>query len=249
MSFFKLRQAAFAALLLAAAPAWAANDALTVGQKQEVREVVRQYLRENPEVLVEAIQTLQTRQEAKERERAEDNLSSLRSELENDPSSPVGGNPNGDVTVVEFFDYRCGFCKSALPSIIELLESDDKIRYVFREYPALGVESVVAARAALAAWNIDREKYMSFHISLMESKGELSESKILGLAAKVGLNAKKLRAAMDAPGVEKAIKRNYELGNELGISGTPVFIIGDKLTRGLMSLEDMKKAVAKARKG
>jgi len=249
MSFLKLRQAAFAALLLAAAPAWAANDVLTLGQKQEVREVVRQYLRENPEVLMEAIQTLQTRQEAKERERAEDNLSSLRSELENDPSSPVGGNPNGDVTVVEFFDYRCGFCKSALPSIIELLESDDKIRYVFREYPVLGVESVVAARAALAAWNIDREKYMSFHISLMESKGELSESKILGLAAKVGLNAKKLRAAMDAPGVEKAIKRNYELGNELGISGTPVFIIGDKLTRGLMSLEDMKKAVAKARKG
>ncbi|OHC75339.1 MAG: hypothetical protein A3G18_03930 [Rhodospirillales bacterium RIFCSPLOWO2_12_FULL_58_28] len=248
MPVFKI---ALVALFLAvmAHPASADDGALTPGQKQAVKDVVREYLRDNPEVLVDAIRALQTKQEAKDSERAKANLSSIRGELENDPSSPVAGNPKGDITIVEFFDYRCGFCKKALPTVLELLKADGNIRYVLREYPILGEESRIAAQAALAAWGIDKEKYMSFHAALMSSKGSLGESRIFTIAAESGVDVAKLRVAMKDASIEKMLKRNYELAETLGISGTPAFIIGNNVSPGFMSLEAMQKAVAEARKG
>lgn len=251
MFILKIGRAALVALLpiITVHSASAGDASLTPGQKQEIKDVVREYLRDNPEVLVDAIRALQTKQEAKDGERAKAGLSSLRSELENDPSSPVAGNPKGNVTIVEFFDYRCGFCKKALPTIMELLKTDGNIRYVFREYPILGEESQVAARAALAVWSIDKEKYMPFHSALMSSKGGLSEPKVFSIAAEVGVDIAKLRTAISDPSIEKILKRNYELAEALGINGTPAFIIGDNISPGFMSLEAMQKAVAEARKG
>lgn len=236
------------ALSAANESARAEDGAFSARQKQEIEDVVREYLRANPEVLVDAIQALQAKREVMERERVKASLASLRAELENDPSSPAAGNARGDVTVVEFFDYRCAFCKRALPVILDLLKADGKIRYVFREYPILGEDSKMAARAALAAWRLDRGKYMPFHAALMGSKGELDEARILDIAAKIGLKPARISTAMKDQGIEKILNRNYELALALGISGTPAFIIGDHLAPGLMSLEAMKKAVEEERK-
>ncbi len=235
--------------ILAALPALAAEDALSPRQKQAVEEVVRDYLLRNPEVLVEAIRALRTRQEAEDRNKVQKNLASLRGELENDPTSPVVGNPRGDVTIVEFFDYRCGFCKRVFPSLMTLMNSDGNIRYAFKEFPILGPDSVVAARAALAVWKLDKTKYQAFHAALMESRGELPERKVMKIAAKKGLDVGKLRKIMADPGIERVIQRNYQLAKALAITGTPAFVIGKRLVRGAIDLETMEQLVAEARKG
>lgn len=245
MTFPKIVRNAAVVLLIAVAPALAGDGALTTDQEQAVKDVVRGYLRDNPEVLVEAIRALQAKQEAQ----AGEKLASIRGELENDPSSPVGGNPNGDVTIVEFFDYRCGFCKKAVPAIQEILKTDGKIRYVFREFPILGPESLAASRIALAVWNIDREKYVPLHMAFMRSKGSLSESKAFSIAAKVGLDIDKLRVAAKDPRIDKMIERNMELAATLSIDGTPAFIIGETIARGYIGLEEIRAAVEEARKG
>ena len=131
-------------------PAAAAEDALSPGQKRAVEEVVREYLRRNPEVLLEAIGAMRAKRDAEQQTKVQKNLVSLRGDLENDPTSPVGGNPLGNVTIVEFFDYQCPYCKRVFPSVQTLLKTDGNIRYVFKEFPILGPQSVVAARAALA---------------------------------------------------------------------------------------------------
>lgn len=249
MTLFRIPGAVLVVLLFAVSPALSGEGSLTPGQKQEVREVVRQYLRDNPEVLVESIQALQAKRDDLERDMLKDTLVSLRGEIEKDPATPVAGNPDGDVTIVEFFDYRCGFCKRALPGVLELLKSDGNIRYVFKEFPILGPQSVYAARAALAVWSMDKEKYMPFHIAMMSSKGGLTEDKVFSLAAKGGIDADALRAAMEDPRIEKTLSRGRALAEALNITGTPAFIIGDNVNPGVMDAEQLKQAVADARKG
>lgn len=239
----------FALFILAALPALAAEDALSPRQKQAVEEVVREYLLHNPEVLVEAIRALQARQEAEDRDRVQKNLASLRGELENDPTSPVGGDPRGDITIVEFFDYRCGFCKRVFPTLMTLMKFDGKIRYAFKEFPILGPDSVAAARAALAVWKMDKVKYPAFHSALMNNRGELPVRKVMKIAAKKGFDVGKLRRIMADPGIEKMIEKNYQLAESLAITGTPAFIIGKHLIRSAIDIETMKQLVAEARKG
>ncbi len=227
----------------------AAEEVLSPRQTQAVEGVVRDYLTHNPEVLVEAIRALRAKQEAQVREKAQKNLASLRGKLENDPISPVGGNPKGDVTIVEFFDYRCGFCKQVFPSLMTLMKSDGKIRYVFKEFPILGPDSVAAARAALAVWKMDKVKYPAFHSALMNNRGELPVRKVMKIAAKKGFDVGKLRRIMADPGIEKMIEKNYQLAESLAITGTPAFIIGKHLIRSAIDIETMKQLVAEARKG
>ncbi len=238
-----------AVLVLGASPAPAAEDALSRGQKRAVEEVVREYLRRNPEILLEAIEAMRARRDADQQAKVQKNLVSLRNELENDPASPVGGNPRGNVTIVEFFDYQCGYCKRVFRTVQKLLKSDGNIRYVFKEFPILGAQSVVAARAALAAWKLDRDRYVSFHTALMQSKGRLSERKILSIAAESGLDVERLRAAMADPGIGKALARNFELAKALDINGTPGFVIGDQVVPGAIDLETLTALVSEARGG
>lgn len=174
-------------------------------------------------------------------------ITQLRRQLINEPSSPVGGNPDGDVTIVEFFDYRCGYCKKVLPSIVALLERDKKLRYVFKELPILSPESELAARAALAAWQQDKRKYLEFHTALMQAQGNLSERRILRLAGNAGLDAEKIAKNMKHPKVEEELKRNIALAEQLGIRGTPAFVIGDRLIPGAVDLSMLEKTVAEAR--
>ncbi len=222
-------------------------DGLTDQQKEEVRELMGDYLRNNPEIILEAIQILQQREQARQNERQRSNLAAHRRELERDPTSPVGGNPRGGVTVVEFFDYLCGFCKQVFPAIQELLRTDGDIRWVFKEFPILTPESRIAARAALAAWNRDRDKYMDFHTALMESQGGLSERKILRIAGNVGLDPEAIKADLNDPAVEQALQRNSRLAERLGIRGTPAFIIGDRVVPGAIDLRTMRQMIKELR--
>ncbi len=249
MILARILGAVLAVLVLGAAPAPAAEDALSLRQKRAVEEVVREYLRRNPEILLEAIAAVRAKRDAERQAKVQRNLVSLRNELENDPASPVGGNPRGNVTIVEFFDYQCPYCKRVFPSVQKLLESDGNIRYVFKEFPILGPQSVVAARAALAVWKLDKDKYVSFHTALMQTKGRLGEQRILNIAAEIGLDVERLRAAMADPGIDKALARNFELAKALEINGTPGFVIGDRVVPGAVDLETLTALVSQARKG
>jgi protein-disulfide isomerase len=242
----------FAAPASAADPAKAPADAasaLSEGQSRAVEALVKQYILDHPEVIIESMQNYQIRQQIAEQEAATAALAASRDEIKNDASAPVAGNPKGDVTIVEFFDYRCAYCKRVLPSVRELLESDKNVRYVFKELPILGPDSVTASRAALAAWKIAPEKYFAFHTALMEARGELGEEQVLQIAEKVGLDRKKVKDGMAAPEVEKTIQRNLELAQKLRIQGTPAFIVGDALVPGAVDIEQLKDMVATARKG
>ena len=166
-------------------------------------------------------------------------------ELLNDPASPVGGNPDGDVTLVEFFDYQCPYCKTIFPSIQALLAEDRNLRYVFKEFPILGKASVFAARAALAAHR--QGKYLEFHMAVMPAKGKLTEARVMRLAKTAGLDTDRLRRDMADGTIDDMIRRNLELASALNVNGTPAFVIGDKIVRGAIDLAALKKLISQAR--
>ena len=229
------------------APTPALSTQMTVQQKLAFENLIREYLLRNPEVIVEAMQTLRSREKAETRNRQEKTLAHMKKDIYEDPSAPVGGNPKGDVTVVEFFDYNCGYCKKVHPTVVELLKSDGNIRYVFKEFPILGNSSVIAARIALAAWNLDKSKYSDFHTALMQTRGGLSESKILRLAQKSGYDEAMLKIAMKDPKIEASIRKNHAIAQALNITGTPAFIIGNQIIPGAISAETMKKIISEIR--
>jgi protein-disulfide isomerase len=220
---------------------------MTSGERQRFDALVRQYILDHPEVVVESLQAYQTRQRAAEHQEAQATLVALKDQIENDPAAPVVGNPQGDVTIVEFFDYRCGYCKRVLPSIQKLMETDGNVRYVFKEFPVLGPESVTAARAALAVWKLQPDKYFPFHTALLESRGSLTEQRIMQIAKQVGLDPARVRDGMKDPGIEETIQANYALGRQLKINGTPAFIIGGELVPGAIDLATMKQLLEAAR--
>ncbi len=166
-------------------------------------------------------------------------------EIFNDADAPVDGNANGDITVVEFMDYNCGYCRKVFPSVTQLIEEDNNIRVLFKEFPVLGEGSQFAARAALASQQQGR--YMAFHDAMMKSNQRLAKKQVLAIARKVGLDVEKLEQDMNDPQWQKIIDRNHALARVLAINGTPGFIIGDEIVRGATSLEHLKQLVARAR--
>ena len=238
-----------AALFFAGGASAADHGTMPPAEKAAIEDIVREYLKNNPEILIEAIQALRAKQEAARRQQARAALTAHTNKLRNDPASPVGGNPDGDVTVVEFFDYRCGFCKRVFPAIMTLLGEDPNIRYVLKEFPILGPESEFASRAALGIWFENRDKYMPFHRTLMAMKGDLTEARVLKEAEKFGIDIERLRTAMVSPQVTSALQSNYALAKALGINGTPAFVIGDELVPGALDLAALKRLIVDARKG
>jgi protein-disulfide isomerase len=221
------------------------QDPTTPPSREAIETIIREYLLQHPEVIVEAVRVFQERQQAEERQRIAAVLAARRAELYQDAAAPVAGNARGDVTVVEFFDYRCGYCKSVLPTLRQLLEQDRQVRFVFKEFPILGPDSMLAARAALAARA--QGKYVAFHQALMAQSGPLALPDILRVAAQVKLDPVRLQADMEAPEIRQAIQKNLALAQELGVRGTPAFVIGDELVAGAMELDALKDLVAKAR--
>ncbi len=233
----------------ATSPRAADDAALTPANRDAVERIIREYLRDNPDVVIDAIRTYQARQATIDEAQAAARLDGAREALERDPATPVAGNPDGDVTIVEFFDYRCGYCAKVLPAIQALIAADPGIRYVFKEYPILGPDSVTAARASLAVWKLAPERYMDFHSALLTTRGSLNEARILKLAESLGLDVAALKATMSEGWVEAAIQANYQLGRILNINGTPAFIVGDEVVPGAIGIEQLQELVKRARTG
>lgn len=240
--------AAFLALYLAgSAGALAQETTFDPAQKGAIEKIVHDYLMEHPEVIRDAIQALQAKEAAAEADQQANALGEHKEKLLADPLAPVAGNPVGDVTIVEFFDYKCPYCKRVTPALIELLEADKGVKVVFKEFPILGDSSILASRAALAA--VKQDKYLDFHNALMAHRGDFDNAAIESLAASVGLDVARLKMDMEAPEIAQQIKDNRELALTLGIRSTPTFVIGDHVVPGAMSIDDMKAAIADFRGG
>ncbi len=230
-------------------PPRAADESVSPQQRQAIEAIIRDYIADHPEVVIDAIQAYQAQMQREQQQQAEAALQESEDDLLNDPRTPVAGNPDGDVTIVEFFDYNCGYCKQVLPSIQTLLETDENVRYVFKEFPILGAGSVVASRAALAVWNLSPEKYLPFHVALMNSRGSVSEQHVFGVAEQVGVDPEALKAEMQEPEIDEKIRDNIALGQRIGIRGTPAFIINDQIVPGAVSLDALRDLVGAAREG
>lgn len=215
--------------------------------KREFDSRVREFLLENPEAIAEAMDRLEERQREVQKKVVETVVKTRSNDLLHDKDTPVGGNPNGDVTLVEFFDYNCPYCRSVASTVTKLKESDPKLRVAYKEFPILSESSTFAAKAGLAAHHQDKSKYVAFHDALMAHKGRLSEKVIMSVAEKSGLDVSRLKADMSKPEIEAAIKKNHELARALRISGTPAFVIGDELIPGAADLNTLKNAVTEAR--
>lgn len=244
MSFGRL-VSSLLGLVLFASPSFPADNDVKQRSVEDVERIVREFLFKHPEVILEAVERYREKQREEDAKRARMAIVERKKELFEDPASPVAGNPSGDVTLVEFFDYRCGHCKRFAPSLTKLLAEDRKVRVVYKEFPILGPQSVIASRAALAAKAQDR--YQPFHEALMSTKKPLNEDEIMKIASSVGLDLDRLKQDMKDPEIEKTIQRNQQLAQALGISGTPALIIDNELVPGAIPLDSLKQMIAKVR--
>ena len=235
---------ALSALGVARPPLAAASD-FTADQKKEIEAIVGQYLKNHPEVMIDAIQAADDKLKADAKDKATQTLAANRQQVYDDPQSPVGGNPNGNVTLVEFFDYRCPYCKQVEPALEKLIGDDRQLKFVYKEFPVLGPDSETAARVALAAKQ--QGKYDSFHRAMMNTQGHIDEATIFKVASSVGLDVDRARQDMKSPDIDKELKANLDLGGALDLSGTPSFIVGDTIVPGAISAADLKQLIATAR--
>ena len=217
------------------------------GSGSDVETAVREVLEQNPQLIMDAFQKGRMKQQQEELAKARENVAANRDKLENNEQSPFAGNPKGDIVVVEFFDYSCGYCKRVIGDVVKLIEEDKDIKFVFKDLPILGPGSELAARAAVAAHFISPEKYYPFHTALMEFQGQKTEENVMDIAKKVGLNVVKIKEEMKSSRVSELLQSNQELARSIGVNGTPAFIIDGNLNPGAMDLNAMKAQIAAAR--
>lgn len=227
----------------------AAEFVISGETRDQLQTEMRRYLLENPEIMVEVIGLLEARQVAQAAEAEQQMVRDNAEALLNDGYSYVGGNPDGDITLVEFLDYQCGFCKRAHPEVMTLLEQDGNIRYVLKEMPILGPESLEASRAAIAVLIEDgAEVYAEFNDTLMTFGGALTSQVIDRLAERAGADVADMRAAMENnEEIDRRIADTRALAQTLEITGTPTFVLGDTLIRGFLPLPQMQEAVEAVR--
>lgn len=242
-------------LLLAAVTGWlllnpgfegAQRSAIAAGEmsQDQFDQRVHDYIIAHPEVIMEAIQGLEARQREADAAEAKATLASRADDILRDKQSPVGGNVEGNVTMVEFFDYS-PYCRQVAPIMAQAVADDPQLKIVYKEFPILGPASVFAAKAALAA---DRQgKYVEFHKALYGAKTRVTEAVVLKVAAETGLDVPRMQTDMQSPEIQASIDRNMELAQALKITGTPGFIVGDQIFPGATDLETMKKLIERAR--
>ncbi|TMJ57000.1 MAG: DsbA family protein [Alphaproteobacteria bacterium] len=221
-------------------------EEVTPEQRKAIEAIIHDYLMRNPDVLVDALREAEAKANSEADVKAAQVLRDRRHEVFDDPATPVGGNPQGDVTIVEFFDYRCPYCKQVHPAIQKLLDQDRKLRFVYKEFPVLGEQSDIAARAALAARL--QGKYEPLHNAMMAAKGQITEEVVYRLAGSVGLDVDRLKRDMTDPEIDRALSANRSLAKALDLRGTPGFVIGDHVIPGAIDLDALKTMVADARK-
>ncbi len=217
-------------------------NALSASEKEEFGAQVREYLLENPEVIIEAINVLEQRNAIAEAAADKELVAANADELFNDGYSWVGGNPDGDITLVEFMDYRCGYCRRAVPEVASLLAADGNIRLVVKEFPILGEASVLSSRFAVATKNVaGDDAYKQVHDALLEFSGEPNEVTLRRISDGLGLDSNAIIAAMDSDKVNEEIARTRALAQRMKISGTPSFVLGTELLRGFLPADQMQQ--------
>ena len=221
---------------------------MSEAERAAFRAEVRAYLMENPEVLMEAIGVLEQREAAARAEADAAKIEALSDRIYDTERSWVGGNPEGDVTLVEFIDYKCGYCRRAFPEVQELVASDGDIRLIVKEFPILGEQSVLASRFAIATLQVEGEDaYKQVHDRLIAMRGDMNELALELVAEELGLDVEAIVARMDDEAVTEVIRANHALAQELSITGTPTYVLGDRMVRGYVPLDGMRAMVAEER--
>ena len=214
-------------------------------QKKEMGQIIRQYLLKNPEVLREAFQALEKKEKLAQLNQAQKAIVEKADIIFRSKGDLVMGNPNGKTTMVEFFDYNCGFCKRSLPDILRLAAEDKDLKIVLKEFPILGPGSMFAARAAIASKM--QNKYLELHLAMIKKRGTVNEAAVLKAAQSIGLDMKKLQKDMKSDAVSKIIQENHSIARALNINGTPAFIIGDQLLPGAVGFETLSSTIKDVR--
>ncbi|SHO61381.1 Protein-disulfide isomerase [Pseudoxanthobacter soli DSM 19599] len=243
---------ALATPFTSAAPVLAADSgpvtSFDAKQRADIEKIVRDYLIANPDILVEVSSALQKRQEVAAEEAQKDVIKAQSDTLLNSKNQVVLGNPQGDVTLVEFFDYNCGYCRRAVEDTFALIDQDPKLRVVLKEFPILTEGSVEAARVAIAVKDVAPDRYAEFHRAMFAMKGQADGKRALQVAEKLGIDGSKLEAAMKGPDVEDTLQETHNLAQLLQISGTPSYVIGDAVLPGAVGVAALKERIDTVRK-
>jgi len=235
----------FACLSTLPAPAQTPSPAPASPSDEAIQKTIHDYILAHPEVVIQSLRIAKEREEERLSELAKSKIGLFRKDLVEDVDAPVLGNPAGDVTLVEFFDYRCAYCRQVEPFLATLIKTDPGVRIVEKEFPILGPASVYAARVALAANK--QGKHKQFHDAVMAKKPNIDEATILKLAEEAGLDIERLKVDMNNSEVDAEIKRNNEIAKALRLNGTPAFIVGTELVPGATDLETLRALLDDAR--
>jgi protein-disulfide isomerase len=237
------------ALALGASTAPAYAQSFSEPQRTEIEKIIKEYLLAHPEVLQETMAELEKKQQVAEAEKAKSAIKNHSDALFNSPRQVVLGNPQGDVTFVEFFDYNCGYCKRALSDMTTLLGNDPKLKVVLKEFPVLGPGSVEAAQVAVAVRMQDKtgKKYLEFHQKLLGGRGQVDKAKALAAAKDVGLDMARLDKDIKSEEVSKTIEESMKLAEALGLNGTPSYVIGNDVVIGAVGLPALTQKIQAAR--
>ncbi|MGE3145562.1 MAG: DsbA family protein [Pseudorhodoplanes sp.] len=250
MSLLRILAAA-AVLLVAAAVSGAQAQGLSADQRREVETIIKNYLLKNPELLEEAMRELEKRQTAAEAEKAKAAVKENAELLFNSPRQVTLGNPQGDVTFVEFFDYNCGFCKRALTDMLDLMKTDPNLKVVLKEFPVLGQGSVEAAQVGAAVRMQDKtgKKYLDFHQKLLNGRGQADKARAMAAAKEAGLDMARLEKDYAGAEVKATLEESMKLADPLGLNGTPSYVIGNEVVVGAVGLPALKEKINTARCG
>jgi protein-disulfide isomerase len=235
-----------AAALFLGAPATASAQTFSSDQRQEIEKIVKEYLLAHPEVLQDVTAELEKRQQAAEQEKHRAAVAENNATLFSSPHQVVLGNPRGNVTMVEFFDYNCGFCRRALSDMLDLLKTNPNLKFVLKEFPVLGEGSVEAAHVAVAARMQDTngKKYLEFHQKLLGGRGQADKTRALAVAKDVGFDMARIEKDMNSDEVKKTIDESMKLAEALGVNGTPSYVVGSEVIVGAVGLDALKEKIA-----
>jgi protein-disulfide isomerase len=250
-SRLRLTGAACAALLAVAVPQASRADEFSANQRGEVERIVREYLIAHPEVIQEAMAELEKKQSAADAEKHKATIKQYSQSIFGSPRQVVLGNPDGNVTFVEFFDYNCGYCKRAMDDMLTLMKDDPKLKVVLKEFPVLGPGSVEAAQVAVAVRMQDKtgKKYLEFHQKLLGGRGQADRARALAVAKDIGLDMGRLEKDLISPEVKATLQESFKLAEALGLNGTPSYVIGDNVVVGAVGLDALREKVNSSRCG
>ncbi|HEX2366973.1 MAG TPA: DsbA family protein [Bradyrhizobium sp.] len=251
MRSFRLFAAALFALALFGAPVVVFAQNFTDTQRSDIETIIKNYLVSHPEVLEEAMTELSKRQAAAETQKHEESITKNASTIFNSPRGVTVGNKDGDVTFVEFFDYNCGYCKRAMADMLDLMKNDHKLKVVLKEFPVLSEGSVDAAKVAVAVRMQDPtgQKYLDFHQKLLGGRGPADKARAMAAAKEAGLDTARIEKDLSSPEVKATIEENFKLAEEMGLNGTPSYVIGKQIVVGAVGLEGLKEKIGIARCG